>query len=827
MNDRDKTRKQLLDELVELRERVSRLESEEIGRREAENALRESEERHRTVADLTYDWEYWLDQRGSFKYVSPSCERITGYSADEFLRDPGLLERIIHPDDRAKTVAHLQSEAISGGTDESCGLDFRIVRRDGGVRWIGHECRPVRMDDGRKLGTRGSHRDITERMAAEAVVTAQRDLGVALNGVKDFDEAFRLCVDTALEMSGMDAAGVYLVTKEEGLQLVVHRGVSREYASEVSYFDHGSRQTLLMISGVPVYSKDRGFTPVVVGLMEREGLKSVAILPVMHEGEILACFCLASRVHEEISDRSRHAMEAVVAQLGNVVARLRSEKALLESREQYRSLYEKAEKEEELFRSLLNSSPDAIVIYDMAGHVRYLNRAHTEIFGWSLEEVQGKRIPYLPAWDRETTKSVIDRIVKQGEPQSRNETQRLTKDGRVVDVSLSVSRCHDHEGNPAGTLVILTDITQRKRSEAKLLQMSKVYMEAIDPILIRDLDGILIDVNEATEATYGWTREELLGKSFKTTVPPERHARADELQQRCKSGEKVRNVEAMRLTKSGEMVPVLLSLSLLTDGNGKPVGIASITQNLTDLKRTEQMLRERTIALEESNRDLEQFAYMAAHDLREPLLAVSAYVKILQRRYKGKLDEDADKFIALAVDATIRMDQLIRSLLEYSRLGSDPPKVAPADCGEALERALSNLHAVVEESGALVKAGPLPTVMGNVEQLAQLFQNLVSNAMKFAGNDRPEIEIGSVLEDGEHRFWVKDNGIGIEPHETEKIFRIFQRVQSSSSRPGSGIGLANCKKIVERHGGRIWVESAIGAGSTFFFTVPDRVLGKD
>ncbi len=827
MNDRDKTRKQLLDEVVELRERLSRQELEEIRRREAENALRKSEERYRTVADLTYDWEYWLDHRGTFRYVSPSCERITGYGAEEFLRDPGLLERIIHPDDRAKTVAHLHDEAARGGTDESCGLDFRIVRRDGGIRWIGHECRPVRADDGRKLGTRGSHRDITERKEAEAVVTAQRDLGVALNGAKDFDEAFRLCVDTALEISGMDAAGVYLVTEEEGLQLAVHRGVSREFVSGVSSFAPGSEQARLMISGKPTYSKDRGFTPSLVDLMDREGLRSVAILPVTHEGEILACFCLASHVYEEVPSRSRHALEAVVAQLGNVVARLRSEKALLESREQYRSLYERAKKEEELFRSLLNSSPDAIVIYDMVGHVRYLNRAHTEIFGWTLEEIHGKKIPYLPDWDRETTRSIIDRIMRQEDPSSRFETQRLTKDGRVVDVSLSASRCHDHEGNPAGMLVILTDITERKRSEAKLLQMSKVFMEAIDPILIRDLDGILVDFNEASEATYGWTREELLGKSFKATVPPERHERADELQRRCKSGEKVRNVEAMRLTKSGEMVPVLLSLSLLTDGNGKPVGIASITQNLTELKRTEEMLRERTIALEESNRDLEQFAYIAAHDLREPLIAVAAYVKILQRRYKGRLDEDADKFIALAVDATIRMDRLIRSLLEYSRLGAESPKAIPTDCGDALNRALSNLHAVAEESGARVQAGPLPTVMGNGEQLAQLFQNLVSNAMKFARNERPEIEIGAILENGEHRFWVKDNGIGIEPQETEKIFRIFQRVQASSSRPGSGIGLANCKKIVERHGGRIWVESELGTGSTFFFTVPDRVSGKD
>lgn len=532
-------------------------------------------------------------------------------------------------------------------------------------------------------------------------------------------------------------------------------------------------------------------------------------------------------------DKTRDRLLEELAELRRRVSRRESaepgrrgvEKALRESREQYRKLYEKAKKEEELFRSLLNSSPDAIVIYDMDGRVRYLNRAHTEIFGWTLQEIHGKRIPYLPGWDREKTMSIIDRIVQRGDAYSRHETQRLTKDGRVVDVSLSASRCHDHEGNPEGMLVILSDVTERKRSEAKLLQMSKVFMDAIDPILIRDLNGILVDMNEAAEITYGWTREELLGKSFKTIVPPDRHERADELQRRCKQGEKVRNVEAMRLTKSGEMVPVLLSLSLLTDGNGRPVGIASMTQNLTELKRTESALRDRTAALEQSNRDLEEFAYIAAHDLREPLLAVAAYVKILQRRYAGSLDADADKLIALAVQATDRMDSLIRSLLEYSRLGSEPPTAAATDCSEALSRALSNLHSVVEESRAVVKIGPLPTLIANGEQLVQLFQNLLSNAMKFARDERPEIEIGAVREECEHRFWIKDNGIGIEPQETEMVFRIFQRIQSASARPGSGIGLANCKKIVERHGGRIWVESQPGSGSTFYFTIPDQAVG--
>lgn len=826
MKNADMTREQLMEEVLELRARVSRQESEKARRRETEKALRESELRYRTVADFTYDWEYWLDENGKrFRYVSPSCARVTGYTAQEFLDDPKLLERIIHPDDRDRVIAHLAEQSTEIINNEPCGLDFRIVHRDGGIRWIGHECRPVETVDGIVRGTRGSHRDITEKKSAEAFLSAQRDLGVALNGVTEFDEAFKLCVDTALQVSGMDSAGVYMVTEGEGLELVAYRGVSREFVMRVVSFPPDSEEARLIMSGKPAYAKDSGFSHSVMALMEQEGLKAIAILPVRHEGRMLACLCIACRLHDEVPTRSRYVLEAIAAQLGSVVARIQSEKALRESTEQYRILYEKAKKEEELFRSLLNSSPDAIVIYDVDGRVRYLNRAHTEIFGWTLEEIHGKQLPYLPNWTPDKTKLIIDRIATRAEPYRRYETQRKTKDGRIVDVSLSASRCHDHEGNPAGMLVILTDVTERKQSEAKLLQMSKVFMEAIDPILIRDLDGILVDMNEAAEITYGWTREELLGKSFKTTVPPQRHERAEELQQRCKRGEKIRNVEAVRLNKWGEMVPVLLSLSLLTDDNGKPVGIASISQNLTELKRTEQMLRERTLALEESNRDLEQFAYIAAHDLREPLLAVAAYVKILQRRYKGEPDADAAKFMALAVEATDRMDRLIRGLLEFARLGSDPLEAVATNCNEVLHRALSNLHTVVEKSGAQLAVGPLPTVTANGDQLVQLFQNLISNAIKFAGNERPSIEIGAVGGDSEYRFWIRDNGIGIVPEETEKIFRIFHRVPSASGRPGSGIGLANCKKIVESHGGRIWVESQPGSGSTFFFTIPDNSSG--
>lgn len=252
---------------------------------------------------------------------------------------------------------------------------------------------------------------------------------------------------------------------------------------------------------------------------------------------------------------------------------------------------------------------------------------------------------------------------------------------------------------------------------------------------------------------------------------------------------------------------------------------AQLKREIRDRERTEEMLRAKIGALEDSNKGLEEFAHAAAHDLREPLVGIAAYLKALERRCKGRLDSEANKLVSRALEITLRMDSLVQSLLAYSRLGAGPKSLQSTDCNVALQSALSNLKSAVEEASAKVITDPLPTVMGDPALMVQLFQNLVSNAIKFAG-DRPlEIHIGATQGESEWQFFVKDNGIGIEPPYFDRIFRIFQRLEASSERPGTGIGLASCKRIVEHHGGRIWVESEPGKGSTFYFTVPVPARG--
>jgi len=269
------------------------------------------------------------------------------------------------------------------------------------------------------------------------------------------------------------------------------------------------------------------------------------------------------------------------------------------------------------------------------------------------------------------------------------------------------------------------------------------------------------------------------------------------------------------------------TVNAIPDDNGTGFYALVTLQDITDLsyrlKKYQQELTERKkiqVELERSNAELERFAYLASHDLQEPLRMVTSFTQILAKRYEGKLDAEADRIIGFAVDGAKRMEALIRDLLTYSRLSVKGKPFESRNCKEVLDLTIRNLQLLIEETDTSICVNPLPTLFVDRSQLLQLWQNLITNAIKYRSNKSPKIEVGAEAQNDQWLFYVKDNGIGIDSCYYEKIFDIFQRLHTREAYPGTGIGLAVCQKIVNRHGGNIWVESALGKGSTFYFTIP-------
>jgi light-regulated signal transduction histidine kinase (bacteriophytochrome) len=273
---------------------------------------------------------------------------------------------------------------------------------------------------------------------------------------------------------------------------------------------------------------------------------------------------------------------------------------------------------------------------------------------------------------------------------------------------------------------------------------------------------------------------------------------------------------------NGTRGTLLISSAPIKDGSGKVTGAVTIAMDITEQKKIEKELEEKAEDLVRSNRELQQFAYVASHDLKEPLRMVTTYVQMLDRRYGNTLDGDAKEYIKFAVEGSKRMYALVEDLLTYSRVETSVVPFEPVSMDQVMITALKDMGETIEKSGATVTATDLPEVHADLQQMVQLMENLIGNAIKFRREDSPQVRISARLEGHEWIFSVKDNGIGIGKEYQDKVFQMFQRLHTKEAYPGTGIGLAICKKVVERHGGRIWYESEQGVGTTFFFSLPEK-----
>ncbi|HVE12077.1 MAG TPA: ATP-binding protein [Elusimicrobiota bacterium] len=358
-------------------------------------------------------------------------------------------------------------------------------------------------------------------------------------------------------------------------------------------------------------------------------------------------------------------------------------------------------------------------------------------------------------------------------------------------------------------------------------QRNRFFHLSVDMMCILGFDGRLKELNAAWGPGLGRFPGELGGTRLADLVHPEDRGRSALFWEALKSGAPSAPLENRLLHADGSYRWLSWSVVAAVREGVFYAAARDITERKRDEERLremnetlEQKVRERTRELERSNSDLEQFAFLASHDLREPLRKIAGFTQLLQNRYKGRLDETADTYLGYVVSGVCRMEDLISDLLEYSRVGRGDAPPQPTDCGAAVDKAVSNLAVAIEEAGASVTRGSMPTLPAQATELVSLFQNLVSNAVKFRGDAPPIVRISSRRVEEGWEFEVKDNGIGIDPVHHERVFAIFKRLHARDKYPGTGIGLAICKKIVERRGGRIWIESEPGRGSAFRFVLP-------
>lgn len=371
--------------------------------------------------------------------------------------------------------------------------------------------------------------------------------------------------------------------------------------------------------------------------------------------------------------------------------------------------------------------------------------------------------------------------------------------------------------------------TSLDRIQKNEKRISALFEAATEGIIISDMDGNIVMVNEKTEELFGYSREELIGETIERLVPDRHRSGHKRYRQDYYEDPEPRPMGQGRdlygLKKNGDEFPVEISLNHFETEEGKFVisYVIDITQRKTaedQLLKAHRELKQKAAELKQSNDELEQFAYVASHDLQEPLRMVASYTQLLARRYKDQLDKDANDFIDYAVDGAQRMQQLLNDLLQFSRVGSRAKPFKQVSMEEVVDDALKNLEKYIEEHDAEISIQTsLPELPIDKLQLIQLFQNLIHNAIKFRGDQPPHVWINAEEEDNRWKFSVSDNGVGIDQKYQERIFMIFQRLHNRNEYQGSGIGLAICKKIVERHSGNIWVESKPGKGTTFNFTI--------
>ncbi len=723
--------------------------------------------------------------------ISATCEKLYGYSENEFMADYKLWFDIIHPDD--KHVLNNEDELLRQG--KYVNNQYRIIRKDKTIRWVETNITPTLNENGNLIRVDGVTRDITQRKNAEqALETSEafnKGVLASLNShiaVID-DKGLVIAVNKAWEDFSRANNEIDLVRISKG------RNYFDLCKRAIAAGDEIAKQALDGI--LSVLKKEKN-------IFELE-------YPYYSSGE-QRWFLL--RVTNFESDAPK-----IVLTHQNITARKEAEMHLRESN--YR------------FELVTKATNDAIWDWDLLTNEVYMSDAYAKLYGYC---VPGNKM-HISLWSArihpDDARKVVDGIeneIKNSDTGNwEDEYRYIKKNGDVAYVYDRGQIVYDEDKKPIRMVGAMQDITSRKKAEAELKNSEENYRQIVETaqegIWLGDENNRITFVNKKMAEILEYSPEEMIGKEDCDFMLEREKDLVLKTSLKRRKGVK-ETYELQFVTKSGKLVWTQVSANPVFGEDGDYKGSLAMVTDITKRKQSEEQLKRsqanlviNNFKLEQKNKELEQFAYVASHDLQEPLRTTISFVEIFKQQYFGKLDSKADKYLDFIVQASDRMRVLINDLLDFSRIGINKD-VQQVDCNMVLKDAVTDLDKAIKDSGAEIQSEILPVVSGYSTELKQLFQNLISNSIKFRHKDlTPKIKISAEEKSDHWRFAFSDNGIGIDPKYNERIFIIFQRLHTRKEYQGSGIGLSHCKKIAELHHGKIWVQSTPGKGCTFYFTI--------
>lgn len=782
-------------------------------RKKAEEALEESEKRYRDIIDNIQDAYIRVDNWGIIILASPSAAQMYRFDSPEDMVGIQVNSIYKYPEER-KYLLELLKE--NGSVSE---YEISALKSDGTV-FTGSVNAQYHYDEyGQINGTEAFVHDISVRKQAEEEIKRHIQILDGINRLLnealtcDTEEAVATkCLEIGEEITGSELGFIGEINEKGLLDDIALSPPSWEACKAPTYKAHELIKDMEIVGywgrtiaeEKPQIVNDPENDPDTRGVPEGHPMINTFLgVPLKQRGKTIGMIALANK-EDGYTEFDKENIEVLSIVFVEALMRKRAENEFIASETKYHSLYSSMSEGVAIHEIIYNKNKavDYVITDVNNAYENILDLDRSEVIGKLASELYGSgEPPYLDVYALVSETGESTQFETYFEPMDRY--------FRISVVSLERGRF----------ATFFEDITLRKKTEKVRYELASIVKNSDDAIIGKDLEGVITSWNKGAEKIYGYKADEVIGKNI-SILTPSNYDKELDIMERIRNGNNVYHQETKHITKTGKYIDISKTVSQIKTAEGEIVGISTIARDISNRKKMEVKLRKTLKNLKRSNAELEQFAYVASHDLQEPLRMISSFLQLLQRRYSGQLDSDADDFIEFAVDGASRMHELIEDLLAYSRIMTQGKEFAEVDMEDVLESVLINYKINIDENDANITHEDLPVVSADRSQMIQLMQNIIGNAIKYRSQDSPEVHVSADKEMDHWIFRIKDNGIGVDPKYHERIFKIFKRLHTNEEYKGTGIGLAITKRIIERHGGQIWIDSTLGEGSTFLFTIP-------